>query len=463
MRHSRFFLMWCLSSALLALVDTSSSQTVTTVYSFPRSGGSPYYGSLTQGPDGQLYGTTTGGGANDDGTVFKISTLGRELVVHSFDGADGSSPEAGVTLASDGYFYGAAVEGGAAPPPDGVIFKLNAAGSFQVLVNINGSNGSAAIFPPVEASDGNLYGVTPGSGPSATPLGTLYKISRSGLFSNLYTFDGTYGSYPHGRLVQGPNGNLYGVAADGANGCGTIFEFTLEGAPVSAYSFDCGTGGNDPVGAITLANDGNFYGNTDEGGTHGLGVVYKYDRHGVLTVLYNFGDTPTDSFPQSSLIQATDGNLYGTVNIGGTYNNGTIYQVTLSGAYTVIYNFPPGSDEPYFIEPGLMQHTNGKLYGESCGGGTAGKGTVFSLDMGLGPFVTFVSSTGKVGYRVGILGQGFTGTTNVTFNGVPVASFSVVSDTYMTTVVPSGATTGPVVVTTPGGALTSNVSFRIIK
>src|SRR4029077_6846040 len=105
--------------------------------------------------------------------------------------------------------------------------------------------------------------------------------------------------------------------------------------------------------------------------------------------------------------------------------------------------------------------TNGKFYGTIPAGGSGNNGSIYSLDMGLDPFVTFVRSQGKVGSTTQILGQGLTGTTSVTFNGIPAASFSHVSYTYMTGGVPSGAATGPMVVTTPSGKLTSNVNFRI--
>ena len=110
-----------------------------------------------------------------------------------------------------------------------------------------------------------------------------------------------------------------------------------------------------------------------------------------------------------------------------------------------------------------MQDTSGEFYGTTWVGSTYNYGAIYSLDMGLGPFIKFVRPSGTVGQAAQILGQGLTGTTSVTFNGLPASSFSVVSDTYMTAVVPSGATTGPVVVTMPTGPLTSNVSFRISK
>jgi uncharacterized repeat protein (TIGR03803 family) len=460
MRPSRLFVITLVALTLLATAAGVFGQTVTTLYSFPRKGGQPQDLALVQGRDGQLYGTTLVGGTNGEGTVFKISTAGVVRFVYSFDLTSGATPEGGLTLATDGSFYGATVYGGSATPPYGVIFKLSPNGSEQVLVNFTESTGGS-ISAPVEVSNGDFYGGTdgPGTGPS---VGNLYQFTESGAFTVLDTFGGSLGNYPNGKLAQGTNSRLYGIAElGGADECGTIYEVTLSGLPVSIYNFDCTTGDNPVVGLI-LASDGNFYGTTDEGGTHGLGIVYRFSQNGVLTVLYNFGDTAFDSYPQSVLLQTTDGNLYGTTGRGGVYGIGTIFQVTLGGVYTRVYDFP-GNGGPQYTYAGLAQHTNGTIYGESDGGGSAGTGTIFSLDMGLGPFITFVLPTGRVGQTAQILGQGLTGTTSVTFNGVPATSFNVATDTFMTAVVPSGATTGKVVVTTPSGPLTSNVIFRIIN
>jgi uncharacterized repeat protein (TIGR03803 family) len=159
------------------------------------------------------------------------------------------------------------------------------------------------------------------------------------------------------------------------------------------------------------------------------------------------------------LIQATDGNLYGTTSAKGTYGYGTIFQISLTGQFQPLYSFSPAIGENPGPPP--LQHTNGLFYGSLPFGSTYGYGAIYSLDMGLGPFITFVLPTGKVGKTAEILGHGLTGTTSVTFHGVPATRFSVKSDTYMTAVVPTGATTGPVVVTTPTGTLTSNVTFRV--
>jgi uncharacterized repeat protein (TIGR03803 family) len=151
-------------------------------------------------------------------------------------------------------------------------------------------------------------------------------------------------------------------------------------------------------------------------------------------------------------LYATDGNFYGVTVGGGTQNRGTVFQIIPNGEYSILYNF--GTDGSW---PGAtpMQHTNGKIYGVAYE-------VVYSFDMGLGPFVAFVRSAGRVGQTGGILGQGFTGTTSVVLNGIP-ANFTVVSDTFIEATVPQGATTGYVTVTTPTGVLKSNVPFHVIQ
>jgi uncharacterized repeat protein (TIGR03803 family) len=182
---------------------------------------------------------------------------------------------------------------------------------------------------------------------------------------------------------------------------------------------------------------------------------------GNVSILYNFKGGSDGAFPDAGFVQGTDGMLYGTTGVGGSAGFGTLFQISTAGAYKSLYSFTSGMGE--YPLSALLQHTDGIFYGAAERGGAHGFGSVYSLDMGLGPFVTLVLPSGRVGQTTQILGQGLTGTTSVTFNGVPATSFKVVTDTYMTAVVPSGATTGKVVVTTPGGTLTSNVNFRIIQ
>ena len=196
-------------------------------------------------------------------------------------------------------------------------------------------------------------------------------------------------------------------------------------------------------------NDGNFYGTAAGGGSYRQGVVFKLTPQGAITLLHEFADPNylnDGQYPFAGLVQANDGNFYGVTYEGGTTGYGVIFQITPAGAYSILYNFD-GTHGRY-PESTPMQHTNGKIYGLTNIGGTNGAGVVYSFDMGLAPFVRLVSTTGKVGKTIEVLGQGFTGTTAVSFNGT-AATFIVVSDTYLKATVPSGATTGFVTVTTP--------------
>lgn len=203
------------------------------------------------------------------------------------------------------------------------------------------------------------------------------------------------------------------------------------------------------------ATDGNFYGTTYAGGTRGYGTVFKITDSGEFTTLHSFIANPNDGAnPYAGLVQATDGNLYGTTYSGGNCC-GTIFSITPGGTYLTLHYFDATGDA--FPQAGLAQATSGVLYGTTAGG----YGSIFSLDMGLGPFVTFVRFAGRVGRTGPILGQGLAGTTGVSINGIQ-ANFTVVSDTFIRATVPEGATTGFVTVTTPSGTLTSNVPFHVI-
>jgi uncharacterized repeat protein (TIGR03803 family) len=224
------------------------------------------------------------------------------------------------------------------------------------------------------------------------------------------------------------------------------------------YEFPGGAGGSYPIGPLVQLSDGNFYGVADNGGTSSAGFVFKMTPAGAVSTLYNFAGYPESAYPITGLTLGSDGQLYG-VSGGGTFDAGTIYRISPSGQYSLLYNFPTYADT---LAP-LAQHTNGTFYGVSVNGGANNFGMMYSLNVNLKPFIAFVQPQGRVGQIEQILGQGFTGATGVTFSGVPAASFTIVSDTFMTAVVPSSATTGKVVVTTPGGALTSNVNFRIVN
>jgi uncharacterized repeat protein (TIGR03803 family) len=447
-------------AVLLLLASASPAQTVSVVYTFDGSNASQDpEGAPVQGRDGKLYGTTIG---LTYGSIFRLTTSGHLDQLFALNGTDGSYPNSGVTLASDGNFYGTAAFDGS--ENEGVLFKITPSGSYTVLHNFGtGIDGGTPEAPPIQASDGSLYGTTHG-GPGTS---VVYRYTLAGIYSVIAAFTGSAGTSLVGPLVQGSDGNLYGTASQGgAHNSGTVFKMTTTGSILGFYSFNyngnAAKGGYFPTGRLIQASDGNFYGVTNAGGTFGFGTVFRMTPTVRITTLYSFQGAPNDgAYPNSGLVQATDGNLYGATGGGGTQGFGSLFQISIDGAYKSLSSLTQlTGDVP---ATALLQDTTGTFYGTALEAGSAGYGTVFGLDMGLGPFVALVLPVGKVGGVAQILGQNLTGTTSVTFNGVAATSFKVVTDTYMTAVVPSGATTGRVVVTTTGGALTSNVNFRIIR
>lgn len=446
-------------------------QTVREVFAFSNANSSAGPdGSLVQGRDGKFYGTTYGFGRTvvTDGAVFSLAIHGKWNLLHAFSGADGENPGAGLILATDGNYYGTTAYGGSTGW--GVLFRITASGTYTPLYEFTGgSDGGHPYSTLIQASDGNLYGTT---FPGNIDDGTVYKyVPSTGSFSTILSLnlDGSQGQQISAPVLQAADGSLYGTAAvGGANDCGTIFQLTTSGTLLQTYSFPCGAGGSTPQAALIQASDGNFYGTTLLGGTitsqgkcgTGCGTVFRMSN-GVVSVLYSFLGPPNDGYlPDGELVEGTDGKLYGTTFNGGANNLGSLYQVTTAGQYQFLYSFR--SWIGYGPERAVLQHTNGKFYGATFYGGTYSEGAVFSLDMGLSPFIALVRYTGRIGQPVQILGQGLTGTTSVTINGVAASSFKVVSDTFMTAVVPTGATTGPVVVATPTGTLTSNHNFQIV-
>jgi uncharacterized repeat protein (TIGR03803 family) len=371
----------------------------------------------------------------------------------------------GLTLATDGNFY--ATTGGGGTYGFGVLFRFTSSGALTILHHFTGgADGAFPYGPPIQATDGNLYGVTFGSNGGA-PYATVYRFTSSGVFSTVYTFPLAQDA-PVGPPLQAMNGNLYvpSVRGGAEQGCGAIFELTTAGTLVDTVNFDCSTLGTAPVAPLLQLSDGTIYGMTEIGGSHNEGTIYTLGSTGVVTVVYDFGSTQTDGYsPQAGFTLGTDGNLYGATTEGGAFFAGSLIQLTPGGSYSQLYSFPTakrgvGSEVP---EAAPVQATTGLFYGVTETGGSSAEGSLYTLDMGLGPFIALVRAQGHVGATAQILGQSLTGTASVTFNGVPATSFKVVTDTYMTAVVPSGATTGKVVVTTPGGALTSNVNYRIVN
>ena len=448
-----------LVSLLAATTLSVGGQTVTVLYSFDGLNGAVPWSPqvLAQGRNGYLYGTVGDGGAFNVGTVFGITPSGNFRLLYSFTGSsDGGSSDSGLALGTDGSFYGTTYYGGSAsncttPLGCGTIFKITPGGSLNTIYNFcQEMFCTDGVFPwsaPIPGENGSLYGTTGAS--------TAYKISSTGGFTLLCRCFGESTS----PLIQAMDGSFYGTSLTaGAYGYGSVFQVTATGNATTIYNFDETEGGL-PFAPLVQGTDGNFYGSTSAGGSAAGGMVFRLTAAGDLKVLHNFDQSLGDGYQAvGGLVQATDGNLYGVTSHGGANDDGVIFKITPDGNYSILYSF----DGTHGAMPqGLpMQHTNGKIYGLTSYGGSAGMGTVYSLDIGLGAFVSTVTPIARVGKSIGILGQGFTGTTNVSFNGIP-ATFTVGSDTFLKATVPAGATTGFVTVTTPTGTLTSNKQFVV--
>jgi len=445
--------------AFVVVATLASAQTYTVLYNFESHQGDPAgpSGILVQGPDGDLYGTSSFAGSTPV-DAFRFTPSGALTVLHPFSAS--GDPPGGVTLGTDGRFYGVITDSDTAS--NGAVFKLTAGGNLTTLYSFtDGTDGRNPLAPPIEGIDGNFYGTTSegGSGICFSGCGALYKITPSGTASALHTFNGTDGASPHAPLVQGTDGNFYGTTYTGGyKGNGTIFRVSPSGKFLPLFNFH-GTNGSNPEAGLVQGSDGAFYGTADNGGAYNAGVVFKL-AHGSFTVLHNFTGGSDGIGPVGGLMQATDGNLYGTT-FAGTCGDGTIFRIIPSGDFATLYSLP--SDGSLGCEPDstLVQHTNGLLYGTTVAGGSVNGGTFFSFDVGLGPFVTFVPAARQVGQTVEILGQGLTGTTAVSFNGTPATTFNALSDTFLVAIVPNGATGGLIKVTTPGGVLTSNKQFQV--
>ncbi len=428
-------------------------------------GATPVDTPLVQGTDGSLYGTTLGGGTHDAGTVFRMTAAGAVTTLYSFCSLpkcqDGAMPCGGLVLASDGNFYGTTSQGGA-DGISGTVFRITPTGKLTTLHSFDGTDGSGPQAPLIQAADGELYGITENGGYEFN-AGTFFKVTMRGTLTTLYNFSAGFLS---GTLVQATDGNFYGTSESaGANGYGMIFKLTPSGGFSILHSFDS-TDGSAPACGLLQASDGNLYGTTYQGGSNlscenGCGTVFKITLAGALTTLHNF-DSTDGSNPIAALVQATDGNFYGTTYGGGTGGGfGTVFRMTRAGKVTTLHSFA-GTDGAQPYGP-VSQDTNGNLYGTATNGtGGAADGTAFLVTTRLKPFVSFVQGRGKVGESIAIFGQGLTGTTGVSFGGA-TAAFKVKSDSYLTATVPDGATSGYVTVTTPAGSLKSRAPFQVLR
>ena len=251
----------------------------------------------------------------------------------------------------------------------------------------DGANPRAGL---VQGSDGNFYGTTEGGGTNGA--GTLFKINTNGALTSLYSFTGgDDGANPTAGLVQASDGNFYGTASAGAF-FGTLFRVTTNGSFSVIYSFTGADDGAYPEAVLIQANDGYFYGTASSGGISGLGTVFRVSLDGAFTSLFSFNDID-GATPAAALLQAADGYLYGTTTSGtGRTSYGTVFRISTNGTFNPLYLFTGGNDgsEP---NASLIQANDGSLYGTTTDGGTNGAGTVFQLSTN-GTLASLYSFTG---------------------------------------------------------------------
>jgi uncharacterized repeat protein (TIGR03803 family) len=300
-------------------------------------------GALTYTSNGKFYGMAYNGGVNNYGVLFEYNYYTLTYTIkYSFNGTDGSYPVGNLFDPGNGKFYGMTTDGGA--NNKGVLFEYDYVNNvYTKKYDFDGVNGGEPMGTMMKASNGKLYGMTTYGGTNNT--GALFEYDY---INNIYTkkknFITVTGKFPRGKLIEAPNGKLYGMASyGGTNNLGLIFEYTISSNTLTPrYSFNS-TGGNIPFGSLTLATDGYMYGLTTYGGTNNDGTIFRYDYNAsTVTTLYNFA-AATGIYPYASLLQAANGKFYGTAAYGGVNSVGVLFEYDNStGTYTDKYHFEGG-------------------------------------------------------------------------------------------------------------------------
>ena len=475
-----------------AIFKVTPEGTLTIVHSFSRSEGTNP-GPLLLATDGNFYGSTNEFGPNGFGGIFKLTPSGILTIIHGFQASDGENPlNGGLAQGSNGDLYGTTYEGGEFD--GGTAYKISLDGVFEKLYDFPKHSGP--IVALIRATDGNFYGVTQSGGSTGT--GTVFRMTPAGAVTTLHNFGSENdGGWPLYGLVQASNGKLYGTVTEGpGTNQGAVYEITTTGLYTLIYSFDFGSG---PECSLIQATNGKLYGTTYGGGTHNGGTVFEITTAGALTTLYSFcADTgePDDcgSLPEAGLFQATNGLLYGTTGYGewqsSTNYEGEIFNESVGlGAFVQsIPTFGPTGTKVIILGTDLTGTTSVSFNGTPAvftvvspteitttvpAGARTGEiqvvtpgATLFSklADFRVTPVISsFAPASGPVGTNLVITGSGFLEATRVTFSENVIApSFTVNSDAQITVMVPSGAKTGPVQVTTPGGTATSSQSFTVM-
>lgn len=378
-----------------------------TLVEFERAGTIPA-GHLVAHPDGNYYGTTVIGGRDDFGTIYQMTPAGAVTTLVSFTGAGGAAkgafPSAGLMLAADGALYGTTTNGGA--DDYGTVFKVTTAGVFTSLLDFTGMTGAkkgSVPNPLFLHSDGFFYGSTQAGG--INDMGTIFKMTAAGALTTLAELSGTsapnLGAAPSGRLIVSGT-VIYGTAQwGGMSDCGTVFSLPTSGNSFTTrVNFSGMSGarrGCGPNSGVTLIGT-TLYGTTEYGGVNDFGTIFKVETNGAgFVTMRDFAETD-GAFPAAQLLALGDGFLYGSTTSGGAGGVGVLFKIPAISPFT--YSVLNTFSEETGAGPrgGLTLGQNGELFGITEAGGMAGNGTAFQMST-TGTFATLATFSTPTGWE----------------------------------------------------------------
>ncbi len=361
---------------------TLFSALISPVVTFNSTNGQGPYGSLIADASGNLYGTTLEGGANDRGTIFRIprgtsSSPGSIVTLATFNTTNGAFPQARLVADPSGNLYGTTTGGGASNA--GTVFRLaggttNSPGALTTLHSFNGTDGSTPSGGLTRDSAGDLFGTARQGGSQIR--GTVFKISAgSNAFSTVATFTNALGRFPQGDLIFGNSTTLYGTTnSGGTNDLGTVFKLDTRTNRLSTVASLSNSTGSSPQSGLVIDRAGNLYGTASAGGANNSGSVFRVaSGASTASAIASF---PADTTSFSALIVDTQGTLFGTTISGGTASGGIVYRVA-SGRITTLASLTTNTGRGSFV--GLFATNSGVLFGTAFNGGPLDAGSVFRV------------------------------------------------------------------------------------
>ncbi len=458
----------------------------TLVASFPSTWISCGFG-LTLAMDGNFYGTCQLSGANNAGFIYRVTPAGVLTDIYDFVPADACCPLGGLVLGANGDLYGTTGEYGSSNSPQ-VAFRISTTGVYKSLYSFANGNSLPSLL--TAGGDGNFYG-TEADANGFGNSGGVFRVAAAGSFKVIYGFDNTVNvSGPSSGVVRSSNGKLYGTTAfPSGTGNGALYDVTTGGVLTDIYNFPAALNFDESANNMMQASDGNLYGASYNGGTGASGGLYEVTSANVFSS-YSFAtESNMGGGPRAPLMQATSGLIFGSNSSGNAVTGGTLFELNIGAApfislVTPVYSgeeastvgiLGQGFSSKSVVEFGGTKATTTKLTGTTYiqatvpTGALTGDITVTTGSTKLSTtaiykitptYKSFTPPSGPVGTVVTFTGTGLTQTTKVTIDKIS-AAFTVVSDSEITATVPTGASTGKIVVTTKGGSATSSTEFTV--